>query len=663
MFFLRTIFARVYRVSTLNEKGESERSRTMNRRKVQVTEPRGFQNMPFDITQFAAAYGSQDRYARHIADLRANGWYTDSIVATTDAAMKNLAENNARSFVIYGQPQSGKTAMMIALTARLLDFGKPIIIVLVNDNVQLLNQNLARFRRAKLDPTPHHFNDVLDSEVSLDHGQWIIFCKKNPSDLRKIIQKLDPVRRERVVIDDEADYASPNSKINRGEQTRINQLVEALIGDDGTYIGVTATPARLNLNNTFDNASDQWVLFAAHPEYVGYDTFFPLRSDGPLRFILMTLPEGDDSPAYLREALFRFLVNVGYLNAVANAGQEQNYSMLIHTSGIRADHSKDYGQVLKTLKVLSAHDVSSATFVRYFERLRAIAEERYPQHAPQILSYIAANIGRRMVVVMNSSPNSSKVDYQTATSPTAPFTFAIGGNIVSRGVTFDNLISMFFTRDVKHRIQQDTYIQRARMFGSRKPYLDYFELCIPAALYDDWHRCFVYHALALESIRSGEPSPVWLEDTRIAAVAASSIDRATVNIDGGEMSFELFDYDDRFAAICAGAGDPIERLKRLQMAVGIPALPEYLLRFIESFMPAGPASVAVHPPASMAGSTSADRETITRARGFMGTSTLEESRYPQASHHVKIFHNGAGKAKVFYKFTGNVRFLRVAKAS
>jgi hypothetical protein len=620
--------------------------------------------MPFDITQFAAAYGSQDRYARHLAELRANGWYTNSIEATTDAAMKNLTKNNARSFVIYGQPQSGKTAMMIALTARLLDCGKPIIIVLVNDSVQLLNQNLARFRRAKLDPTPHHFNDVLDSEVSLDHGQWIIFCKKNPSDLRKIIQKLDRVRRERVVIDDEADYASPNSKINRGEQSRINQLVETLIGADGTYIGVTATPARLNLNNTFDNASKQWVLFSAHPKYVGHDTFFPLKSDDPLRFILTTLPEGGDSPAYLREALFRFLVNVGYLNVVANAGRpEQNYSMLIHTSGIRADHSKDYRQVLKALKVLSAPDVDNATFVRYFARLRAIADDRYPGQAPRILSYIAANIGRRMVVVMNSSPNSSMVDYSTATSPTAPFTFAIGGNIVSRGVTFDNLISMFFTRDVKHRIQQDTYIQRARMFGSRQPYLGCFELCIPAALYDDWHRCFVYHALALESIKSGEPSPVWLEDSRIAAVAASSINRATVNIDGGEMSFDLFDYDDGLAAICDGSGDPIKRLKRLQMAVGIPALPEYLLRFIESFMPAGPASVAVHPPASMAGSRSADRETITRRRGFMGTSTLEESRYPQASHHVKIFHNGAGKARVFYKFTGNVRFLRVAKAS
>ena len=61
------------------------------------------------------------------------------------------------------------------------------------------------------------------------------------------------------------------------------------------------------------------------------------------------------------------------------------------------------------------------------------------------------------------------------------------GNIVSRGVTFPNLLSMFFTRDVKHRLQQDTYIQRARMFGARGKYLKHFELTIPSQLYTDWH--------------------------------------------------------------------------------------------------------------------------------------------------------------------------------
>ena len=103
----------------------------------------------------------------------------------------------------------------------------------------------------------------------------------------------------------------------------------------------------------------------------------------------------------------------------------------------------------------------------------------------------------------------------------------------------DNLLSMFFTRDVQHKIQQDTYIQRARMFGSRGDYLRFFELTIPQSLYLDWHRCFVFHRLALDAIREGHGSLVWLGDQRISAVATSSIDRSTVDLDRGEMSFSL----------------------------------------------------------------------------------------------------------------------------
>src|SRR4029078_11818349 len=105
------------------------------------------------------------------------------------------------------------------------------------------------------------------------------------------------------------------------------------------------------------------------------------------------------------------------------------------------------------------------------------------------------------------------------------FTVIIGGNIVSRGVTFPNLLSMYFTRTVKTKLQQDTYIQRARMFGARGAYLKHFELTIPRDLYSDWHRCFVFHRLALKTIENEKISPVWIGDTRISIAASSSIDR------------------------------------------------------------------------------------------------------------------------------------------
>ena len=95
---------------------------------------------------------------------------------------------------------------------------------------------------------------------------------------------------------------------------------------------------------------------------------------------------------------------------------------------------------------------------------------------------------------------------------------------------------MFFTRDVRQRLQQDTYIQRARMFGARGKYLEHFELTIPEHLFTDWHWCFVFHKLALATIKNNLGSPVWIGDSRISVAAPSSINKATVALDKGEMS-------------------------------------------------------------------------------------------------------------------------------
>ena len=91
------------------------------------------------------------------------------------------------------------------------------------------------------------------------------------------------------MIDDEADYASPNAKINSGECTAINELITQLLGEHGIYIGVTATPARLDLNNTFDNDSSLWVDFPPHNKYTGQDDFFPLEGD--IQYLRTLLPD------------------------------------------------------------------------------------------------------------------------------------------------------------------------------------------------------------------------------------------------------------------------------------------------------------------------------------------------------------------------------------
>ena len=151
------------------------------------------------------------------------------------------------------------------------------------------------------------------------------------------------------MIDDEADYATPNAKINQGTRTKINRLVGRLIGKTGSYIGVTATPARLNLKNTLKNDTAKWVRFPSHEKYTGQNVFFPL--DHKVLYRRKILEKGG-SPQEARDALVRFLVTVAYLNSYVNGGKEENYTMLVHTSGRKQDHEDDRVAVEKSIRAL-----------------------------------------------------------------------------------------------------------------------------------------------------------------------------------------------------------------------------------------------------------------------------------------------------------------------
>lgn len=235
--------------------------------------------------------------------LNANERETSIIEDGIKKVSENLA-NGARSLVVYGEPQSGKTEFMIALVCRLLDEGKKTIFVIMNDNTELEVQNYERFKEAvQINPSPmtaEQFIELPNTDKKTGQ-QKIIFCRKNASILRKLIQEARFLK-DRLVIDDEADFASPDGKVNKdSEPSMINKLVQQLgqlsPEEQGTYIGVTATPGRLDLNGTFANNSRDWVFLKSHKAYKGREFFFPISEQQIIKsdYILKLLPdEGDD---------------------------------------------------------------------------------------------------------------------------------------------------------------------------------------------------------------------------------------------------------------------------------------------------------------------------------------------------------------------------------
>ncbi len=452
------------------------------------------------------------RYEKQLERLKAGGVDTSCVEAAVNGTMKKLAASAATSMVIYGDPQSGKTEMMICLTAKLLDSGHHIIIHLLNDSVDLLTQNLKRFKKSGLAPVAQISSEILPKVPKAKKSsapkiaipsELVLICKKNTKDLQVLTNWLQDAKNV-VVIDDEADYATPNSKVNKGTKSKINDWVAQLKGAKGRYIGVTATPARLDLNNTFGNETDKWVKFPPHSQYTGQDTFFPLDPKD-IKFRLVQLQQGA-SQKEARNALVRFLVTVARRNTVSS---ERYYTMLVHTSGKRDDHEIDRATIENAVTIL--RDITNPEFETLAGEVYSTAEALYPDSDPQALAEYVVEIASKTALIVLNSKHSRQASMGNATEPVSPFTIIIGGNIVSRGVTFPNLLAMFFTRDVKTKLQQDTYIQRARMFGARGDLLSDFELTIPGPLYDDWKKCFIYHKLALATIESNVDVQLGLE--------------------------------------------------------------------------------------------------------------------------------------------------------
>lgn len=357
-------------------------------------------------------------------------------------------------------------------------------------------------------------------------------------------------------------------------------------------------------------------------------------------------------------------MNVAYINLFdtatrdqlkANGQENANFSFLIHTSGKTVDHRTDEEIVNKVIDTLS--DDNNTQFPKYVETMHRIATDKYGVgKADDIVKFVLFNIRRKVTAVLNAESKLRKKVPLELTNPPALFTVVIGGNIISRGITFNNLIGMFFTRDVKHKMQQDTYIQRARMFGNRGKYLKYFELWIPEQLYLDWHRCFVYHQLSLEAIKADRKAPVWISDDRIRPVAPGSIDKRSVVTDKGEMYFAKFTLTEDLIKIIEDMSlSEIDRLQRISDIYGDKVLPHYVVGFIQ--INAYPGNVALH------GIRKAEKpeyvDTLYRARGILGG--VDTDKYPNAVHHFLLYKNNRNEARMVYRYVGKVQFLRNLK--
>lgn len=482
-------------------------------------------------------------WARHEAMLRGTDRapaQIDSVSAQSLRILRKLPDPvpsrgfQARGLVV-GYVQSGKTASYTALAARAADAGYRLVIVLSGIHESLRAQTQNRLER---ELTGHQDGGVgqaavgeewigltrpdedfqnVDTRLLQSPSPFLIVAKKNVSVLRKIdswIEKAERFLRDKpvLVIDDEADQASINTRGNRDAEpeddeaddpevrpSETNRLIRSILGrvPMAAYVAYTATPfANILINpgaNDREVGADlfprDFVIQLPRPAgYTGTEELFGVSAQG--REVLRLVPDEQASalrgaarrrrsaevtlasdpetlPATLTDAVLAFCI-AGAVRLVRGSGHHPaTHTMLVHVSARKQDQARvaDAIRLQLSLWVAAAERGQdlSPMLLQAWQEFRPVMD-----NAPVDDAVVAGalQVLRRAEVVVLNSDTGEELEYEKRPGR---HLIAVGGNRLSRGLTLEGLTVSYFLRTAS---MADTLLQMARWYGFRIGYED-----------------------------------------------------------------------------------------------------------------------------------------------------------------------------------------------
>jgi hypothetical protein len=468
-------------------------------------------------------------------------------------------KDNKRGLV-FGAIQSGKTASMEGLVCAALDAGYNHIVILTSNIENLRFQTQLRFEESVLSfanndmpiklttvekdlidvsrDTPlrriaknRFVRNMKDSRSKFSFG---IF-KKHPSVLDGLVsvmeayfQGLSGENDSVLVIDDECDFASINTRQRRGtadiEQTRIHRAICRLlqVTPRNTYVGYTATPQASILQDTQSEIFPKdflWVLepaasycgpinfFDTYSEYLleeVSETDWPINSLSGERIADVQLDElrqrvRDRNPQNsLVSAMIDYILSgsIRWWRSRDHEDEEKRkpyHAFMIHYSYLTSIHEQAEELSRITLDLVQSAfqgiferdlqiDVSSEIEVmisdrlaRFNQKIEGIRDNPGPMMSLERLqSYIEMIIEETSHKKLDSSGRHRVIlDYETESLPdkVPSAMIVIGGNILSRGLTIQGLTVSYFVRNSRQPVQ-DSMLQQNRWYGHKFNYLD-----------------------------------------------------------------------------------------------------------------------------------------------------------------------------------------------
>ena len=360
------------------------------------------------------------------------------------------------------------------------------------------------------------FNSTLANGIctSLDllKGPAVMVIKKNVKVLERIYDWL--VKQHGVtdgkklnfpllMIDDEADNASINTKDADSDPTRTNAGIRRILNlfNKYSYVGFTATPfANIFIDPT--TYSDEYghdlfpsdFIFSLIPnaEYIGGKDIFLddskyksalINNDDCMEVLPSTHKKDhnfDKLPKTLEDAIILFTLS----NVIRDlrGDNKKHHSMLINISRFTIMHDviKDivenfYKQLLDIYFTFAKIDNDN----EIMERVKNLFDKEYSNCKSdwnQVKKCLYDS--NKLVTILSVNKDSEMINYKDY-EETGSRNIFIGGLSLSRGLTLEGLCISYFYRYSK---TYDVLFQMGRWFGYRSNYEDLFRIYMPSEL-------------------------------------------------------------------------------------------------------------------------------------------------------------------------------------
>lgn len=423
--------------------------------------------------------------------------------------------------LVIGRVQSGKTMSFTALTSLARDNMYQMIVIITGTTTSLSDQSVNRLKRdlrlssrnglkwffgvnprknqasniqSKLDlwkdsQTADHFKQTLLLAVSKNHRHIL--------NLNQLLAELDLKGVSTIIIDDEADQASLNSKVRRQDQstTYLRILEMRRLIPAHTYVQYTATPQAPLLINKIDVLSPRFVeLIEPGKDYIGGEEFFQTGFQQYLVEIpaneLPTAWQDTSPPPSLERSLRMFLI--GACDQICQKEPEKR-SMMIHPSMERAPHEV-YHRWVKNLRdnwsrILQKNGKDKDAFIKEFKA----DYDNLKQTAPDLAVFdkLIANLSQVLKIVQLEEVNARTGKTPTVEWSNALFHILVGGQAMDRGFTVEGLTVTYMPRPSGVG-NADTIQQRARFFGYKRKYLGICRIFLEAGVQDSFIQ-YVHH--------------------------------------------------------------------------------------------------------------------------------------------------------------------------